>query len=276
MPAFNLMQLNAQLDETTWKFTRPLEFQKALQDLLESYADWAYKPGHAVHPSSLVLAYNVQPLILQKIEQMLTPLVRENPAAGLSLADILWRHSYLEPRLIAVAILGKIPVDPPDEVLKRFNSWCQPDEPIKILDALFNQGSERLRREKPEIWLEWIERRASHADISIQQMGLRAMLAIVNDRSFENLPPIFRLTGVLMLKTAEQLQMPIINVLEALVQRSPQETYYFLRQIAISEENNMNVRNHVQRSIRFFDMPLKHRLRQILLEKESFEESDKK
>jgi hypothetical protein len=63
-----------------------------------------------------------------------------------------------------------------------------------------------------------------------QQLGLRALLPLIQDPGFENLPVFFRLIQSLCQTAPAALRPDLLDVLAALARRSPQETAYFLRQ----------------------------------------------
>jgi hypothetical protein len=66
--------------------------------------------------------------------------------------------------------------------------------------------------------------------LDLQALGIRAVVPIVRDPEFENLPPVYRLLSPLMQYLQPKLQTDLQIVIEALAQRSPMETAYFLRQ----------------------------------------------
>jgi hypothetical protein len=63
-----------------------------------------------------------------------------------------------------------------------------------------------------------------------QQLGLRALLPLVENPEFENLPVFYRLIQPLVCNVPPGLRPDLLDVLVALARRSPQETAYFLRQ----------------------------------------------
>jgi hypothetical protein len=62
---------------------------------------------------------------------------------------------------------------------------------------------------------------------------LRALLPLVENPQFENLPVFFRLVQPLACNVPPGLKPDLLDVLTALAHRSPNETAYFLRQTLI-------------------------------------------
>lgn len=234
MPAFQLLQLQEHIDEFAWQFNHPVEFCRSLRNLFERYANRSYQPGQKVIGAGIHPAYHIPPMILSKLEQTIRNLCLENPSASLALADSLWFDEFLEPRLIAALLLGQAPMDPPTAVVERMRNWARPEEPAVVLDALFNNGSFRLRREQPRIWLKLFEEWLSDLNIAVRAMGLRALPPTIKDQKFDNLPPIFNLVGGLTDEAPEALYAGLLDALEALSFRTPVETTYFLRQLLAS------------------------------------------
>jgi len=230
MPAVQLTRLRIQLTQIIWQFTRPAEFQKSLRDLLDTYADRTFRPGQATAPKALIPAYHAPALVLRQLDQELLPLIRENAAAALALADVLWQDAMLEPRLVAITILGHTPLTPPEDVLQRLLSWARPEEEGILLSALLDAGSLRLRREQPKRWLELITHWIDQPDPAYQKIGVQALLVLSRDRSFENLPPVFSLLGPLLQAPPAPILPDLQAAVEALAGRTPTETTYLVRQ----------------------------------------------
>ena len=229
MPAFQITRLRAQINDLARSFTRPEEFHAMLQDLFEFYGNPAYRPGELVMDSPIVRTYHLPPMVMNQFELELGRLCRENPGPTLALADRLWQDQHLETRTLAAFLVGQAPPTPPDPIIERLTTWGVPGIPAIILDTLFERGSRRLRHEHPLKWLETIGTWMNSEELPHVNIGLRAMLSVVNDPDFENLPPIFRLLGKYVQKPAESLTSNLMKILEALIARSPIETAYFLR-----------------------------------------------
>ena len=242
MPAVQLARLRTQVDQLVWQFTRPQDFQRGLKNLLEMYAEWSYHPGEAIEPGSLLPTYHVAPLLLHQVEQQLTRQCQEMPAAALALADMLWQDEYFEPRLLAAFILGQIPLKPAEEITRRIKAWSDPSLDKQIQEAIFSQAALRLRRENNAAWMEIISEWITASQVPAQVMGLRALVSLLEDREFEDLPGAFSILQPLMVTVPSRLHSELLVVLQAMVRRSPVETTHFLRQALSSTSSPIPAR----------------------------------
>ena len=230
MPAIQPARLRQQVAELAEYFDDPPAYIRSLHLLLDFYSDRARRPGKTGKPGPLLMAYNVRSPVLRMLVQELNPLVQENPGGGLALCDALWAEPYLEFRLLAAMVLGQIPPDPAEEITDRLKRWITTDVEFFLIEALLNHGIERLHQEQPQVFLRLIESWMESTNTFQQQLGLRALVQIIHDPTFENLPVFFRLIQPLCLAAPVGLRPDLLDVLSALAIRSPQETAYFLRQ----------------------------------------------
>ena len=264
MPAFQLAKLKSQINDLGDSFTRPKEFRQGLKDILEKYANWGYRPGLEVTSVSLIPSYHMPPLVLHLIEQEIIKLSQKYPGAAISLADNLWQDEYLEPRLLAVTLLGQCTLSPPEPVINRIREWGMPGEEKRILDALFESGTINIRKKLPEQWLGLIEGWIVDGDASYQALGIRALLSIISDSQFANLPPVFRMLGMVFQRSNAD-QYPVLeDVFEALAYRSPSETAYFLRQQLTSDSSNDVISHIARRTMSYLPQAGQESIRDVL------------
>jgi hypothetical protein len=231
MPAVQLTRLKTQLTELAWQFPHPQEFRRSLDDLFEFYSDRVYRAGRNVQPDRLYPAYHVPALVMQQIELELIPRCRENPEAALTTADALWKDDHLEPRLVAAFLLGQVTVQPPDGVIRRLKEWCQPKEERNALEAALRVGSTRLRKELPNQWFALVRDWVTSPYPTTQAMGLQAMIATIQEKDFNNFPPVFDLLVLILPNPPISLQNELIEIIQILGKRSSTETVYFLREM---------------------------------------------
>jgi hypothetical protein len=211
-------------------FDDPPAFTRSLHHLMEFYADRARRPGQAGKPDPMITAYQVRPPVLRQLLQELIPLAMERPESGLALCDALWKEPYLEFRLLSTMLLGQIPVHPPDPILQRIESWIKPDLEDYLINALFNHSLFYVRQHEPQALIRQIRNWLISEDTFAQFLGLRALIPIIEDPEFENLPALFRMIQSLTRSSHPSLRQDLLDVLAALAHRSPKETSYFLRQ----------------------------------------------
>ncbi len=231
MPAVSIARLRGEIADLGDLFARPAEFSYSLHRLLDFYADRVYRAGQAIPPAPMIPTYHTPPLIIQQLQLELRARCVQDPAAGLALADFLWPDVYMEVRRLAVYLLGQVPPAPPEPVLERLKAWARPVEPASIIKLLLSDGSSRLRQELPETWLETIQAWINDPSPGIQFLGIQALVALVDDRQFNNFPPVFRMISPFLHTPKPNLLHGLQDILEAMVRRSPVETAYYLRQI---------------------------------------------
>ncbi len=230
MPAIQPARLKHQAALLAEHFNDPPAYIRSLHYVLDFYSDRARRPGKTGKPGPLLKAYNVRPPVLRMLLRELIPLAEKDSPGGLALCDALWAEPYLECRLMAGMLLGQIPPQPPDAIIARLQSWITTDLEFFLIEALLSNGVERLHREQPQVLLKMIEGWLGSTKTFPQQLGLRALLPLIQAPAFENLPVFFRLIQPLCQVAPAALRPDLLDVLAALARRSPQETAYFLRQ----------------------------------------------
>ncbi len=263
MPAVQLNQLKKQINELVQKFTDPQEFLAELRALLEFYSDRTFRPSKVSPSVRLPTSYHVPNLILRELELGLAPLCQENPQAALALIDTFWNDPYLELRILAARLLGRIDVTPPEIIVSFLQRYCTPECETVSLNALLDYGANRLRREHPEEWFELLRRWLSEKNANIQKIALRAMLPAIRDREFENLPPLFQMIEPLLKSPLPAWQIELTEVLQALADRSPVETAYLLRQALASSNHTLTIRI-IRRLLPLFSLEEQNRLRSLM------------
>ena len=79
----------------------------------------------------------------------LGPVAEKQPIQALELADALWDEGWLETRLLAAFLLGRIP--PQEErLLARLTAWTQAVRDPNVRAALLTTSLTRLRKETPD------------------------------------------------------------------------------------------------------------------------------
>lgn len=237
MPAIQPARLKQQAALLAEAYEQPQNFLRSLHHLMEAYADRAHRPGQAGKPPPLLSAYHVRPPVLRQILHELAAQAREDPAPAFVLCDALWAEPVLEFRLLAAALIGRLPVTPPEPVLDTIQAWLSSRPEERILATLINQGLERMRAEQPERMLAQIESWLASPEPFLRQVGLRALQPVVANPDFKNLPFLFRLVSPMVRVAPSGLRPYLLDVVEALAQRSPQETAFFLRQCLETPES---------------------------------------
>jgi hypothetical protein len=153
------------------------------------------------------------------------------------LCDALWAEACLEFRLLAAFLLGQVPPQPSEPILSRLHRWVGAGPEDRVLDAVLDRGLAFLRKSSPGVPVALAEEWLAAQDVATRRVGLRALLALIFDPSFKNIPAVFRLFSPWMREPPTALRVDLAEVLRALAHRSPQETAYVLKQILLATEN---------------------------------------
>jgi hypothetical protein len=229
MPAIQLSQLRIHAAQLADLISQPEVFVQRLKAVLEFYSNRTYRPGKSGEPSTLLPAYNVPSPVLNQILLDLRPHLSNDQTIGLTLGDILWEQEQYECRLLATRILGFLPIDPLEPIQLRLFAWVTENE-ARVITTLLTDGLSRWRKEAPASFLLLLEKWLKSSIIQDQILGLRASLPLVNDKSFDNLPVLFRLLNPLVQVTPVQIRPDLVSVMESVAKRSPRESAYFLQQ----------------------------------------------
>jgi hypothetical protein len=237
MPAVELTRLKKQADELALYFHQPDEFKRLFLDRLEFYADRVTRPGNMARPAPLIPRFNVPDLFMQVIEQTLQSPSSSDPDGALQLAEILWKDEHLEPRLLGAALIGMAALKKPEMAASLLVQFCIPSENPLVQEALLQRSGVQLRAANVQVWFDLVERWIGSESLAQRLIGFTALHGVIEDRSFENLPIIYRLLTV----PVETTNRATIHALEALIillaRRSPVETAYFLRQCYLRAGN---------------------------------------
>ena len=233
MPAIIPARLKQQAAILADQFDEPPVYVRSLHHLLETYAERASRPGQAGEPPPLLQSYKVRPPVLRQILLELIPLAHENPQGALAICDALWEQPVLEFRLLSARLLGQIQCETPSPVIGRLKDWIKPDVEQRLLDELFSGGTNCLRQNNAPAMLELARGWMEEKDLFYQQLGLRVLLNLVNEPSYENLPVFYRLLQPFIRSVPARLRPDVLDLIAALARRSPSEMVYFLRQTVV-------------------------------------------
>ncbi len=260
MPAILPARLKQQAALLAGQYDDPPAYVRSLHHLMEFYSERAIKPGAAMESHSLLPSYHVRQPVLRQVLFELSPYVEEDSQTCLALLDRLWEEPYLEFRLLAIGVLGQLPVEETDQLLERLEAWLRTNPEERILTAMLTQGLSRLRREKPAELDRLIEKWLLSPDLLEKQLGLRALIPVLQDPAFQNLPVYYRLVMPLVRQSPGVLRPDILDVIDSLARCSPQETAFFLRQ-ALMMANSPDAAWFIRQSARSFPPGIQEELR---------------
>ena len=236
MPAIDLAKLKTQAARLADLFDQPAAFIRELREVLESYVNRTLRTRDAVAPSSTLPTYRTPNVILRRIESELSPLAKANTDQALELADELWDVGYLETHLLAAFLLGHISPEE-DRLLARLTVWTQKVRDANVRTSLLTHSLARLRKESPDHFLNLVAEWLHPSRQQFWSNGLQALLPLIKNPNFENLPPVFNIIEPVIESAPTVLQNDIQNIIIALYKDAPTETSYFLKNLVKKSEN---------------------------------------
>jgi DNA alkylation repair enzyme len=229
MPAIDLARLKKQTAQLADSFDQPAVFLRELRDVLEFYINRTLR-SQSVAPSSVLPTYRTPVVVLRQIEKELGPIAERQPVQALELADALWDEGWLETKLIAAILLGRIP--PQEErLLARLTAWTQAVRDPEVRGALLTTSLTRLRQETPDLFLILVKEWLHPARQRMWSNGIQALVPLISSPDFDNLPPIFELVEPILKASPATLQYDMQELIIVLFEASPDETTFFLQEI---------------------------------------------
>ena len=229
MPAINLPRLKIQSAKLMDKFDDPEEFLRDLHNLFDLYADRTLRKSAVLSPISVLPSHRVSPPVIRQLELELGARAQTDPDHSLVIADRLWEDGYYETRLLAANLLGRM--SPGGEAfMERLTAWVSETRDPAISNTLLTSSLMRLRSENTNDFLLLLERWAHPSRKNMTPSVMVALIPLLKDKSFHNLPPVFNIVQPLIETSSATTQQELSALVCALYEASPVETTFFLRQ----------------------------------------------
>ena len=188
--------------------------------------------------TTMIPTYRTPTVVLKQIETELGPVAEKQPIQALELADALCDEGWLETRLLAAFLLGRIP--PQEErLLARLTAWTQAVRDPHVRAALLTTSLTRLRKETPDLFLVLVKEWLHPARQRMWSNGIQALVPLISSPDFDNLPPIFEIIEPIIRAAPATLQFDLQELIIMLYQASPDETIYFIQQLLKSTKSPM-------------------------------------
>ncbi len=241
MPAIELARLKIQAARLAEKFGEPGAFLRDLDEMLGFYTNRTMRAAQIAQRLS-VPTYRTPRPVLRQIESELCPLAEERPGEAITLAGALWEANSLETRRLAAFLLGSLPSAQALSALARLPTWLNQSTDKEVRIALLTNAMARLRREKPEAFFSILEGWLGSSQPGLQVWGMQALIPLLQDPQFENLPAVFRILRPAILVLGPATQLDFQACLAALERVSLTETVAYLREIIQSNPEPMMLR----------------------------------
>ena len=156
-------------------------------------------------------------------KQNWVPLQKSNPSWLLNWQMHLWDEGWLETKLLAAFLLGRIP--PQEErLLARLTAWTQAVRDPEVRAALLTTSLTRLRKETPDLFLVLVKEWLHPARQRMWSNGVQALVPLISSPDFDNLPPIFEIVEPIIKASPATLQFDLQELIITLFEASPDET----------------------------------------------------
>jgi hypothetical protein len=265
MSAIDLARLKTQAARLSEKFGEPAAFVRGLNDLLDFHSNRTIRATQIVKRLS-VPTYRTPRPVQRQIENELTALAETRPVEAVTLTKALWEAGSLESRLIAAHLLGSIPSAEAIPALIRLPIWLGQSTDKEIRAALLTDALVRLRWENPDVFFILLESWLGSPRSALQIWGLQALVPLLQDPHFENLPAVFRILRPAVEAAGPATQLDLQACLAALEQVSLTETLAYLRNVLADNPPPLLLRM-IRRILPAFSPELQTTLREILRER---------
>lgn len=265
MPAIDLARLRKQANRLADFFFLPEDFLKHLREVLDFYVNRTLRKKEDIAPGSNLPTYRTPRVVMRQIQNAIGPIAAENPHYALELADLLWDEGYIEMRLLAAYLLGRIPPEE-ERLLARLTAWTQQVRDPSVRAALLTTSLFRMRTETPDEFLVVVSEWLHPARQRFWPNGIQALLPLITDPKFDNLPPVYELVRPVIEAAPGVFQNDLGNLINALYKASPTETVYYLREILESSKNPLTEVT-IRRTLTMFPPELQASLRELVRKK---------
>jgi hypothetical protein len=276
MPAIHLPRLHKQVNDLVPYCSEPIIFLRKLKDLFDFYGNRTLRPSQVAAKPSAIPAAHVPRPVLRQLVSALTPYAQSAPHLIVDLARELWDYGWLEHRLLACQMLGKLPPSQAEGIIELVEAWCLQNHEEELLVAMAERSLAPLQTEQHELLIEkadeWFKHKNIPADqpplpaavlLNFQKLGMRALIPLIEDPRYENLPKIYNTLKPILQAPPKVLRPELLNLIKRLGQRSPQETTFFLRGLH-AETPSATLTWLIRRSLSSFPDDIQKRLREMI------------
>lgn len=230
MTAVNPTRLRYQINGLMAFFSSPVEFHQKLQGIFGLYANYALRRSTPAPARPLIPMYHLPHPVLRQLNADLKSRIIAEPSAALAIADELWTDAYYEVKHTAIFILGILPLDNPNTILDRVQTWLTPDLDQVLKLDLLSIGTRSLQDSFPDKWESLIFSLLSQSEPEMIALGIEALTEGAKQPNFQNLPVVFRLASPFLREPHSAFTKDLKSLIETLAQLSSKETGYFLKQ----------------------------------------------
>jgi len=208
-------------------------------------------------------------VVLQQVQHELSPITAapQNAEAALALADRLWDEGWLETRLLAGFMLGRMA---PQEgrLIARLSAWTAQTRDTDLRARLLDASLLRTRKESPTLFLQLLEEWMRPERVRYWGDAVRASISALADPAFAQLPALLNILEPVFMLAPADLQLDLEELIGALYKSSPAETTYFLQHVLDTTDDPATALAY-RRMLPAFPAELRSDIRDVLRRKAS-------
>jgi hypothetical protein len=227
MTAINPARLKMQIIDQGDLIDQSDRFVARLHELFAFYSARIKQTSLSRTPLRLQ-TYQVPRPVIQALENELIERLDDHPEVGYSLVDALWEELWVEFRQLAITVAGILPTDEPSQILDRLQDWLKKCSSEDIRRSIMTEGLRRLANDRPDQCFILIENLINSNEKGNHQAALFGLGMFARNSSYLNLPVLFRNLSKILKIEEKGLTKEICDLLRILIERSEQETTFFL------------------------------------------------
>lgn len=222
MPAVDPNRLSREVEALCEQLPDLERFQKEAVKLVARYEDPTRRPPRAVRSGRRPV---VPRPLLKTFVRILSANTQDDPALQRAAVDSLWESKHPELRRVAITMASRRD----DEDLPAWvERWARDCQRPALLDELALRGLQQWEQAHPGALLEQVEGWLGKPWIRLHAFALHVLKHAARQPSFEDLPAAFRILHPVEQFTHREERQALVQVVEELARRSPQEAAYFL------------------------------------------------
>ncbi len=263
MPPVELSLLRPQINALMSHYADEALFIRTLRLLLEKYSEKRSSVNVWLQSDPGMPAHNLPLIVINELQSGLEQLAASQPQAAIHLAERMWELEEYEPKRLSVFTLARLPETYQGEFIRHAGEWMQGQLGESLISEIILESSRVLAILRSREWLDLLRGWIESPEKSVQRVGVRAVLRLLENREFENLPLVFELVKPLYRQPRIALQRATNELTRKLIERSQAETAAFL--ISISQgEASPAAQALVRKSLGMFDAFYQEEMRQAL------------
>jgi hypothetical protein len=264
MPSIDLARLRKQAHRLADFFFVPDEFTRNLNIVLDSYMNYTIRARRPASQDANLPSHRTPPVVMKQIEQEIAALActPENADGALALADRLWDEAWLETRLLASYILGRIsPEEGP--LIARLTAWTSQVRDAELRSRLLDASLLRMRKEAPDMFLQMLVEWLRPERTRLWGDAISAAISAIEDPAFGNLPALMEALEPVIRAAPAQIQLDLEELILTLFRASPTETIYLVHQ-ALTAPDNQHASVAFRRMLPSFPLELQAEIRKLV------------